>query len=426
MVFIARGKKRGELVLAAAALCSPALCRAQNAPAPPSTQPTPQVRVEYFGAERGYTVGHSDVVLLCVVRNIGITPVPEKTLRLHCYPVAGLDYTQGDLAPDLPALAPNQAVAFRWRLTPSESRQALIAAAQVENQGPSAPILNRPSSEPPVTLTVVPHFDSPPRFGAPIAGADLIPQAGAVRSEAWLSGNRVALRLLASDRDEPLLLLAARAGAVWQLVATGLPLARVRACEDGQTPWWATFRWRRAQTREEKDRATLTLSGNIGSGWNADIILEARRDTSAIEGRLRLTARRTLRLYAVQLPRLMATAPDNADPQTAPVRADGSPTLLPEADPTLLPDDARVMAARQSGVTYGLTWPLNPPFAGWTWNRLPSPGNGMTAPGAVGAFADRASNGEVVLPGASVEVPFRLFAFGPSDTIRDALRFIMP
>jgi hypothetical protein len=415
-----------RLIAAAAIIVTAAHCRAQNAPIPPPvTVPAPQVRVEYFGAERGYTFGHNDVVFLCVVRNIGTTPVPEKALRLHCYPVNGLDYTQGDLAPDLPPLAPNQAVAFRWRLAPSENHRALIAAAQIENQGQQPGLLNRPSAESPVALAVVPRFDAPPRFGAPIVGVDVAPQVGAIRGEAWLAGNRVALRVLASDRDEPLLLLAAREGTAWQMVATGLPLTRVRSCDDGQKPWWETFRWRRTRTQTDKDRASLTLIGNIGPRWGAELILEARRDTGAIEGRLRLTARRTVRCYGVQLPHLWAAGSERNDPLLTVPRADGTPTLLPDSDPVLLSDDARVVAARQSGVTYGLAWPLNPPVAGWSWSRLPAPSGCATTLG-IGCMDGDAAAGEVVLPGATLEFPFRLFAYGPSDTIRDALRFTMP
>jgi hypothetical protein len=36
------------------------------------------------------------------------------------------------------------------------------------------------------------------------------------------------------------------------------------------------------------------------------------------------------------------------------------------------------------------------------------------------------ARGTVILPGAAVEIPFRLFASGPSDTLRDALRFVLP
>ena len=60
------------------ALSSKALC-----PEAAQTGPAPRVRVDYFEAERSYTVRHDDVVLLCVVRNVGGVALPDKMLRLH-------------------------------------------------------------------------------------------------------------------------------------------------------------------------------------------------------------------------------------------------------------------------------------------------------------------------------------------------------
>src|SRR5437763_15755646 len=42
-----------------------------SAPANAPAVSAPDVRVEYFGAERGYAVGMDSVLLLCVVRNAG-------------------------------------------------------------------------------------------------------------------------------------------------------------------------------------------------------------------------------------------------------------------------------------------------------------------------------------------------------------------
>src|SRR5215469_3853467 len=62
-------------------------------PSTPSTQrltpdtqrPSPDVRVEYFGSARGYVVGTDDVDVLCVVRNDGSSPLPDRSLRVRCY-----------------------------------------------------------------------------------------------------------------------------------------------------------------------------------------------------------------------------------------------------------------------------------------------------------------------------------------------------
>jgi hypothetical protein len=34
--------------------------------------------------------------------------------------------------------------------------------------------------------------------------------------------------------------------------------------------------------------------------------------------------------------------------------------------------------------------------------------------------------GESISTGTTIEIPFRIFVFGPSDTVRDAARFRMP
>jgi len=126
------GRRLAALLGILMALFSPAAsAQAPAAPMPPaSNPPMPELRVEYLGAEKGYAVGTKDFTLLCVVRNVGMAPLPDKTLRLRCYTLVGLDYTSGELTPLVPALAPNQALAFRWRLTPSALPSSTVARAR--------------------------------------------------------------------------------------------------------------------------------------------------------------------------------------------------------------------------------------------------------------------------------------------------------
>jgi hypothetical protein len=223
---------------------------------------------------------------------------------------------------------------------------------------------------------------------------------------------------VASDLRLPTLLLCGKEASGWRGLAVGSPLASLRSGEDGQVAWWETFRWRESRVRVERDVATLTLLGNIGTRWQAELVFEARRDTAALSGRLRLKPLRLMRLFSVLLPRLQA---DNSR-ATASARADGSAQPLTNAEP-LLPETARVVADRANGITFGLTWPSAEPQPGWKWSRLAA-GDATVAP-LPGAQWDDA-RGSVILPGATVEVPFRLFASGPSDTLRDALRFVLP
>ncbi len=429
---------------------SPPAAPAPNPTAAPnldarSVTPGPDARVEYFGAEGGYAVGTQSVTFLGIVRNVGAMPLPERALRLRCLPIAGLDYTTGDTLPFLPALARNQAVAFRWRFAPPQATGPLIAGLLLERAPPAVPMSNgngmsaRTSprgpltlgkSEPPavpepetgnipgarVTLAVVPRFSVAPRL-APVNALDGQPYARLEPNQARIGNDRVQAQVLATERRQPLLMLAGRDASQWHIVATSTALFSVLAGEDGQTPWRETFRWRDSRVREDRDGAQLTLVGEAGSRWGVELILDARRDTAALSGRLRLTARRTLRCFGVQLPRLLT--PVN---RYAAEPANGAPLAVEEADAPAFAE-TNIAADRANGVTFGIAWPSAPPLDGWRWSRLPGGGD---APGLLGAQAMSDARGAVVVAGATLEFPFRLFAFGPSDTIRDALRFALP
>ena len=98
-----------------AIICLPAISRSTPIAnrQPPSE---PDLQVEFLGSEKGYAVGGQSVAILCVIRNAGTGALPENTARVRCYPLAGLDFLEGQLWPNLPALNAGQAVAYRWRL----------------------------------------------------------------------------------------------------------------------------------------------------------------------------------------------------------------------------------------------------------------------------------------------------------------------
>jgi hypothetical protein len=395
----------------------------------------PSVQVEYFGPERGYVIKGADVVMLCVVRNTGNAPLPDKTLRLHCYTVDGLDYTSGETLPVLPALARNQAVAFRWRLAPS-SGGLMTAAVTLEplpvpatttaangEHGPSdppstdaadtlVPALSR------MTVAVIPALPAELRMGTRDVPKNAPPAADITNSDAWLSNDRVSLRAISSDRETPLLLLNARVGTDWTPVATIFSMLEIASAENGQRPWRQTFHWRDSSAGADKDSARLTLKGVLGKLWHAEIDLQMARDTSAIRGTIRLTALRTARLYGLTMPTLLS----QPDPKALPLRADGSANPVTTPD-SLLPDSAHIAADRRNSITYGIAWPTSSPLPDGNWTPLPY-GDAQSAP-VLGATWSNPT-GSVILAGATIEFSFRLFAFGPSDTIKDATRFIMP
>src|SRR5690349_17333380 len=89
----------GCLILALSCACLAACnlpAHAQNesrTPAPPS----PQLRVEFLGPEKGFAIGSQSVSILCVIRNVGAGTLPENTARVRCYPLTGLDFMGGQL-----------------------------------------------------------------------------------------------------------------------------------------------------------------------------------------------------------------------------------------------------------------------------------------------------------------------------------------
>src|SRR5450631_3166121 len=72
------------LTAALVVLCIAARSQCQPAPTKPITSISlPDIRVDYFGAEKGYAVGSNAVTMLCVLRNVGRAALPEGTLRVR-------------------------------------------------------------------------------------------------------------------------------------------------------------------------------------------------------------------------------------------------------------------------------------------------------------------------------------------------------
>lgn len=399
---------------------------------------SPSVVIETFAAEKGYIVGGESVVLLCVVRNVGADAVPEGVLRLRCYPVSGLDYTNGNMLPTLPALAPGDGVAYRWRLNPSDMRMALVAGVILEPlanasdaplQSPQ-PVAPQPAAVSPSVLplgapqlafAVVPRLAHAPGMGEIPGYKDPLAHAVQREDDGLLVNGRVGVRVQLGERRDPILTLAAKQGANWQNLTSSLGLVRLDVGEEGQLPWWQSLRCQRMRVHEDRDSATLTLNGNIGTGCRAEVTLEMRPDTCVIVGHLHLVALRALRIAGIELPVLLTGQTAIDTPPVPAGRADGSATLLPKTA-SLLPDDARLTAVHGGGATFGVAWPDSPvlpfvPTVAWKWNRLPE-NTGVQATGI--------PTGDAVPSGSVIDCQFRIFAFAPSGTVRDALRFQIP
>ena len=397
-------------------------------------QDAPEIRVEFLGAEDGFAVGMQSFTTLCIVRNVGNSSLPQGTLRLRCYTLANLDYMDGQLRPLVPPLAPNQSASFRWRLAPTSSSAPLAFAAfiekndsgKVDNSDSSGSGDVRSSSSesgiatlPTVKTASIPHFSANPKLLSGLGSWGKVPQAIAQEEEAWVGNDRVFVHALAANGGVPILTLAAKDGAQWKRIALVSSLAVVNSGEDGQIAWRETFKWRSSERRSDKDSAVLTLIGTVGSRWSATLTFEAKRDTGAVNGRLKLTARRNLRCFGVQLPRLVAEKESSAPTP----KADGVGQLLPP-DPSTMADTERMSASHVGSTTFGMTWSSRSPFANWRSSRIPVADPERTE--ALGGQWESDSRGEVVAAGDVLEFNFRIFAFGPSFTVRDAMRFALP
>ncbi len=402
---------------------------------PPAAGPRPELRVEFFGAERGYAVGREEVSVLCVLHNVGAGTLPANTVRLYCYPMVGLDYTSGEIKPFVPELAPNQFTAFRWRLAPGSAQGTLLTAIMIQNAGGGSagavpagisaapPVGTMPpavSGLPRAVVAAIPHFPVPPALGNIRAGTPAGPVAMAHPGEVWAANDRVSLHLRRANGADPVLSLAAKDGAEWRVLATGSPVLELNSCEDGQKAWWQRFNWRTAVVHSSRDEGAVTLNGSAGSLWEVEWSATVRRDTGVIEGRVRLTARQNVRLFGMRLPRLLV---QTESPGGGLGRADGKAIALPPDEPSVA-ETPRLAAAHRGGVTFGLAWPSRPPLEGWIDEPVPA-GESHLAPLLGGGWM-APERGDLILAGASVEISFRLFVFAPSGMVRDALRFALP
>ena len=402
----------------------------------------PDLRVEFFGAERGYTVGTENVPVLCILRNAGTAVLPAGAVRLYCYPLVGLDYTFGEIKPLVPELAPGRSVAFRWQLAAADRQGRLLTAVMLQSslsgnmpgreaasagkgEAPAigiAPPSNAslPLGLPRTVLAVIPHFGSQPALGSIRAGTAAGPVAIARPGEVWLANDRVSLHVREAAGAEAVLSLAAKEGASWRVLATAPALVEVLSSEDGQKAWWQRFQWQETAAHANREVGVMTLSGSVGARWGVEFVATTRRDTGVVEGKIRLTARQNTRVFGVRLPGLQA---QNDPPGGGLGRADGRAIALP-LEELPVPEGPRLVAAHRGGVTFGLTWPSPTPLEGWTTEPLLS-GNANLASTLGGSWTSP-DRGELILAGGTIEIPFRYFAFAPSDTVHDAQRFAQP
>ncbi len=377
------------------------------------------IAVDYFGLERGYTVGGQPVTLLCVVRNRGKEALPANQLRLRLSAIQGLDFTQGELRPNLPEIGAGQSLSYRWSLAPLSLQANLIAGVTLEKvPAPPASGVNAFALEPQMIVALLPRFQNSPALFTPNTKQTDPPRARA--NGVWRVGNdRAAVQVVLTANRNPVLFLQGRFGKDWQTVAFAPLLAEVRAGEEGQIAWAEAFRVGSATADNETDSAVLNLQGAVGKRWSAEVQFTVAPGTGAIQGRLRLTAKRTLRVFSIRLPLLMGVS----DITLADSKADGKP--LPVA-PFATPVEERtsVSALLMKNIAYGIAWTNTAPIPDWRWERTPL-GDALRAP-LLGVTWFAPEKGDIISAGATLDIPFRLLAIGESQSATAAAPFALP
>lgn len=390
-------------------------CLPSAAPQPPAVN-QPILSVDFLGAEQGYAIGTQSVILVCVVRNVGSQSLTENQARIRCYPVVGLEFMDGQLWPTIPALAPGQSIAFRWRLKPTKSDSPLVFSVLI--QPSSKADANAQTIQPSASVTSVPHFLTTPSIGRGQA-ASVKPTSGVTKGLAYVGNDRVLVQVARTEDSLPVMALSAKVGGVWRTVGVTDLMSQVLSAEDGQTAWWENFKWLSTETKSSADSSELLLQGRVGLNWNIQLEIESRTGTGAMQCRLRLTARKNTRIYGVRLPRILARVRGaNNRP-----KADGLGNYLPTDVPNLV-DRPGIAPAHLPPITYGIAWMERMGQDGWTTKNQPM-GDSDHLPILSGELT-AGERGEVILSGASLEWKFRIFAAGPSNTIRDAIKFAYP
>jgi hypothetical protein len=358
----------------------------------------PRLIIESLAPASAYAVGSQSVTVVGTVRNVGRQASAAGAYTARIYALTGLDYTEGDTMPKVPALEPNGSATFRWRLMPSAPDSPLVASMALET----------PGQMPEARVAAIQHF-SDPLPGEP-AGFSKESTARAGHGTATIENATIRVRVFESDSNVPALLMSARTPTGWRRVGTTLPAAEVSSAEGGQRPWWEVFRAESMRASVTKGSATLTLTGGFGLRWRGTIILTVRNDSSVVDGRLLLAPLKPVRLMGVRF--LPFYAGDGSFGATV------AETLAPEAG------DSPTAAVRWGTITVGTTW-LDSTSSG-EWKTVPL----LSPEGAdyhlLGAEWQPDGPPPALTQANLIEFRARLFALNPSGSVADARRVAPP
>ncbi len=390
----------GALIMAALvalALGSPARQKLPPRPQAGEGEPGFSLVLSSFAPTRAYAVGTGTVTLVGTVRNVGKAALPADTVLLRMFAVTGLDYLEGATTVRLPAMEPGASNTYRWKVQPTAPDVPLVAALVLERQG----------HVPQIRVLPIQHFaHNPAAFGN---GTPQKPQplAHASSSSGWLDNGKVRLRMVRTDSETAGGFLWTRTPGGWRQAGLALPFAEVLSAEGGQDPWWEMLKAKRFTAAFSPKRAVLGVSGPVGVRWRASVSLALNAGSSVVDAELSLAPRRPMKLFGVRLARYHVGEGSFG--------ADSSESIGPE------PVGSGLMSAvRWGAVTTGMVWPGKPLFEGWSQTLQPTPDG---AESSVIGVEYRTGGAPVVLQeGATVKVRWRMFAFSPSGTVRDALK----
>jgi hypothetical protein len=350
-----------------------------------------------FAATRVYAVGTGSITLVGTVRNAGTGALPPETVLLRMYALTGLDYLEGATTIRLPAMEPGASNTYRWKVQPTAPDAPLVAALVIERQG----------YVPQVRVLPIQHFaQNPTPFGN---GTPAKPEATSKASTAsgWLDNGLVRLRALQTDSEVAGAFLWCKTSGGWRQTGLALPLIETLSAEGAQDPWWEMLKAKRYTASSSPKRAVLGVAGPIGVRWRASVSFEVRAGSSIIDAEMSLSPRRTMKLYGLRLARFYA--------------GEGSFGSNVSEELSLEPvGKGLASAVRWGTVTTGMTWPSRTPFEGWTQSLQPTPDGGEHR--VIGVEFRSGRQPAELQPSATIKVRWRMYAFGASSSVRDALK----
>lgn len=383
--------------------CLLGLLLAASSPAPqdaakPATQSDgPRLVIESFAPASAYAVGTEAVTLVGTVRNVGRQASPADAYIARVSTLTGLEYTEGDTRPKVPALEPNATATFRWKLAPATSDSPLVASLSIEGGGgiPESRVLS------------IQHFSDPPPSESAAAAKEATARAGRLPT---LENATLRVRVVSSEAGVPALIVSSHAPTGWRRVGTTLPIASVLSAEGGQRPWWEVFRVESVRSSVTKGAASLTLTGGFGLRWRGTVVLSLRTGSSVLDTRLLLAPLKPMKLASVRFMPLYVG--DGSFGATA------AETLAPE------PGAESSAAVRWGEITVGTNW-LDQPTAG-SWIAAPLVNPEGADYRLLGAEWQTDGPPLFLNSAGLVEWRARVFALNPSASVADARNIPLP